>query len=100
MKRFQHMHRILFRLLFLGATMLAVMVTALSLLGSLNDRWWMSELLSQPRPQYALVLMLCLPILVVRFQRAGWLTLIPLLQHTVVRKQQAAFGNQARTIGE
>jgi endonuclease/exonuclease/phosphatase (EEP) superfamily protein YafD len=78
MKRFQHMHRILFRLLFLGATMLAVMVTALSLLGSLNDRWWMSELLSQPRPQYALVLMLCLPILVVRFQRAGWLTLIPL----------------------
>ena len=77
-KRFQRMRQILFRLLSIGALILAVMVTALSLLGSLTNRWWISELLSQPRPQYALVLTLCLPILAARFQRAGWLILVPL----------------------
>jgi endonuclease/exonuclease/phosphatase (EEP) superfamily protein YafD len=78
-KRFQRMRRILFRLLYLGALILAVVVTALSLIASLTNRWWISELLSQPRPQYALALTLCLPILMARFRRVGWLTLIPLL---------------------
>ena len=77
-KGLRPMHRILFRLLYLGAIVLAVIVTALSLLVSLNNLCWKIELMCQPRPQYALVLTLCLPILVARFPRAGWLTLVPL----------------------
>jgi endonuclease/exonuclease/phosphatase (EEP) superfamily protein YafD len=62
-----------------GALAGALLITLLSALGSASDQWWVSEVLSQPRPQYALGLLVCLPVALLRFRRAAWLSLIPLL---------------------
>ena len=62
-----------------GALIVTTSVTILSLIGFGARYWWAGELLSQPRPQYALALILCLPFVVWQYPRAGWLILIPLL---------------------
>ncbi|MFT3891023.1 MAG: endonuclease/exonuclease/phosphatase family protein [Anaerolineales bacterium] len=67
------------KLILLGAIVGAVVVTVLTLIGFTARYWWLGETLSQLRPQYAFALILCLPFLVWRFRRAGWLALIPLL---------------------
>ena len=64
---------------FVGAIIVATLVTVLSLIACGARYWWAGELLSQLRPQYAFALALCLPLIVWRFRRAGWLTLIPIL---------------------
>ena len=61
------------------AVLTASTITILSLISAAARYWWLGELLSQPRPQYALALVLCLPLVVWRLRRAGRLILIPLL---------------------
>lgn len=72
------MHRLL-KIFLIGAVVATITVTTISLIGFGAKYWWVGEMLSQPRPQYAFALVLCLPFLVWRFRRAGWLTLIPLI---------------------
>ncbi|MBK9926598.1 MAG: endonuclease/exonuclease/phosphatase family protein [Anaerolineales bacterium] len=62
-----------------SALFIVTAITIISLIGFLAKYWWVGELLSQLRPQYAFALTLCLPIVVWRFGRTGWLFLIPLL---------------------
>jgi len=69
----------LYNLACFSALVLAVCITAATLVGTLAQQWWIGELLSHPRPQYALILLCCLPLLVARFHQLGWLILIPLL---------------------
>ncbi|MFP5272582.1 hypothetical protein [Coleofasciculus sp.] len=65
------------------ALVLAVCITAATLVGTLAQQWWIGELLSHPRPQYALILLCCLPLIVARFHQLGWLVLIPLLLNLI-----------------
>jgi len=69
----------LYNLACFSALVLAVCITAATLVGTLAQQWWIGELLSHPRPQYAFILLCCLPLLVARFHQLGWLVLIPLL---------------------
>jgi len=70
----------LYKIACFGALVLAVCITAATVLGTLlAQQWWIGELLSHPRPQYVLILLCCLPLLVARFHHFGWLVLIPLL---------------------
>lgn len=73
----------LYNIACLVALVLAVCVTAATLVGTLAQQWWIGELLSHPRPQYALILLCCLPLIVARFHQLGWLVLIPLLLNLI-----------------
>jgi endonuclease/exonuclease/phosphatase (EEP) superfamily protein YafD len=70
---------LLMKLTFSGAIIATTIVTILSLIAFGARYWWVGELLRHPRPQYSFVLVICLPFIVWRFRRAGWLILIPLL---------------------
>lgn len=71
--------RHLFRFVAAGTLAVAILVTIVSLGTLVFDNWWIGELFSHPRPHYALALFVCLPVLVIRYRRTGWLVLLPLL---------------------
>ncbi len=71
--------RHLFCLTSICALAVAIAVTLATALATLASLWWVGELLTHLRVQYTLVLLICLPSLVLRFRRAGWLVLTPLL---------------------
>lgn len=70
---------LILKLTFRGAILVTTIITILSLVTFGARYWWVGELLSHFRPQYAFVLAVSLPFLVWRFRRAGWLALVPLL---------------------
>lgn len=66
-----------------GLAGLALPVAAAATLGTLlaplAGEWWVGQAFGQLRPQYAVLLLLCLPVLALRYRRAGWLAAAPLL---------------------
>jgi endonuclease/exonuclease/phosphatase (EEP) superfamily protein YafD len=60
-----------------SAVAVALFTTIVSLVSLLFPDWWITELLSHLRPFYVFVLVCCLPIVMLRYRRIGWLILLP-----------------------
>jgi endonuclease/exonuclease/phosphatase (EEP) superfamily protein YafD len=67
------------KIIFRVALALAVLISAMSLLGSIASSHWIGELFAQPRPQYVIGLVLCIFPIARRYPRAGWCVLLPIL---------------------
>jgi endonuclease/exonuclease/phosphatase (EEP) superfamily protein YafD len=67
-----------------AVALLALLTTAATIIGLLPLDWWLAELLRHPRPHYLVMLLGCLPVLVNRFRRGGWLLLLPIAANALV----------------
>ncbi len=72
------MHRLV-QVISISATIVATLLTLLSLAPLLAEVWWVAELFDHFRPHYAVVLLACTPILIAHDRWIGSLVLLPIL---------------------